>query len=139
MTLADRLAALHADAFDGPSRWSSGAFRSALENPHCFLTLSETDTGGPIDGFALGRCVADEAELLTLLVADGRKRQGLGRDLLAQFEAAARVRGAQAVFLEVSAENAAARALYDRSGWRLVGQRSGYYEGVDALAMRKDL
>ncbi|TFL19400.1 GNAT family N-acetyltransferase [Jannaschia formosa] len=134
MAQAVTLAALHATAFDGASRWSAAAFRAALADRHCFLT----EEGDGPDGFVLGRTVADEAELLTLVVAAPARRRGLGRRLVAAFEAEARARGAEAAFLEVSADNPAARALYEGTGWRLVGQRTGYYDGIDALAMRKD-
>ncbi|WP_371156376.1 GNAT family N-acetyltransferase [Jannaschia sp. 2305UL9-9] len=137
MSLSADLAALHATAFDGASRWSEGAFEAALTDPRCFFSLHETQ--GRLTGFALGRVIADEAELLTLVVAIGDRRTGTGRHLVQAFEMAAAERGAQTVFLEVSAENAPARRLYERAGWRTVGQRSGYYEGVDALTMRKDL
>lgn len=137
MNLSARLAALHAAAFDGPSRWSEASFDAALADARCFFAMDPDKV--PLRGFALGRVIADEAELLTVTVAEGSRRLGLGRDLLAQFEDLAARRGAVTLFLEVSAENRAARALYQGAGWQAVGQRSGYYEGIDALTMRKDL
>jgi ribosomal-protein-alanine N-acetyltransferase len=52
--------------------------------------------------------------------------------------------GAKAVFLEVDEDNAAARRLYARAGFRDVGRRPGYYsQGRDhaatAVVMRRDL
>ncbi|MDB2407102.1 GNAT family N-acetyltransferase [Jannaschia sp.] len=135
MLQADTLAALHAQAFTGAARWSAAAFEAALTDTECFFA---TRGAGP-DGFALGRAIAGEAELLTLVVADGRRRSGLGRALLLAFEAEAARRGAEAAFLEVAADNTPARDLYAGAGWRLVGKRTGYYGGIDALAMRKDL
>ncbi|MGB3553688.1 MAG: GNAT family N-acetyltransferase [Jannaschia sp.] len=135
VVLAARLAALHSIAFRGPARWSAAAFRVALDDPRCFL-LREGE--GP-DGFVLGRNVADEAELLTIAVSPDHRRRGLGRRLLTRFATEARACGAVAAFLEVAADNAAARALYAGCGWRAVGQRTGYYEGIDAIAMRRDL
>lgn len=132
---AERLAALHARAFSGPAQWSTGAFAAALADERCFL-IHEGETP---DGFALGRTILDEAELLTLVIAQDVRRRGLGRQLLSQFEQTARERGAAFAFLEVSADNVAARALYEAAGWRTVGKRNGYYEGIDAIAMRKDL
>ena len=129
------LAALHATAFDGTARWSADAFARALVDPGCFLVRAP---GGA--GFALGRHVADEVELLTLVVAAPRRRMGLGRTLLAEFEARARARGATAAFLEVADGNAPARALYDAAAWRVVGRRPRYYDdGSDAVLMRKAL
>jgi ribosomal-protein-alanine N-acetyltransferase len=58
-----------------------------------------------------------------------------------RFLAAARGRGAGPVFLEVSAANAAALALYRAAGFAEAGRRPGYYrtpEGaaLDALVLR---
>ena len=93
-------------------------------------------------GFALGRAVADEAELLTLAVAPGDRRHGIGTGLLADFLAEARERGAVTMFLEVAADNVAALALYRRHGFSEAGRRRGYYRdspthAVDAIVMRR--
>ena len=135
MPTPSQLAALHATAFDGAARWSAGAFARALRDPLCFFL----PTGGDLNGFALGRVVLDEAELMTLVVARSRRGRGRGRALLSLFEAEARRRGAAAAFLEVRADNDAARALYVAAGWAQVGLRPGYYDGIDAALMRKPL
>ena len=135
MTDAATLAALHATAFDGPARWSQAAFTHALTSPACFFF----PRGGDPNGFALGRVAADDAELLTLVVARAHRGHGIGRVLLDGFEAEAARRGARRVFLEVAADNVSALGLYDRAGWDVIGQRPGYYGGVDAVTMSKDL
>ncbi|MFC2969305.1 GNAT family N-acetyltransferase [Acidimangrovimonas pyrenivorans] len=130
----DALAALHARCFTTPRPWSADEFASLLSLPGCFLL---TGTGG----FLLGRAIAGEAELLTLAVAPETRRRGLGRTLLARFEAEAAARGAENAFLEVAADNAPARALYETAGWRQTGRRKNYYRGaaraVDALLYAK--
>ena len=95
-------------------------------------------------GFALGRVAGPEAELLTLAVHPRARRRGLGRALVAAFEAEAAARGAAEVLLEVAATNHAARALYARLGYVAVGRRPGYYRRagappVDALVLRRGL
>ena len=87
----------------------------------------------------VGRVIADEAELLTLVVGRAARRRGTGRTLLARFEAEARTRGAEEAFLEVAADNAAARGLYAGAAWYEAGRRRGYYKGIDALILRKTL
>jgi N-acetylglutamate synthase len=48
----------------------------------------------------------------------GRQRQGLGRALTAALAAASARQGARRVLLQVEADNAPARALYARCGFR---------------------
>ncbi|MBP9184390.1 MAG: GNAT family N-acetyltransferase [Fuscovulum sp.] len=137
MTPAD-LAALHARCFRTPPPWSAADFAAFVADPLAFL-LVEGDAG-----FLLGRAVAGEAELLTLAVAPESCRLGLGRRLVARFVYQAQLRQAQRAFLEVSAENPAAIALYDSAGFRAEGRRRGYYatpQGarIDALVMARDL
>ncbi|MFN3643663.1 MAG: GNAT family N-acetyltransferase [Gemmobacter sp.] len=127
------LAALHARCFGRPRPWTAEGFAAALAAPGGFLC------GGPA-GFALGRALAGEAELLTLAVDPGLRRQGHAASLLAAFEAEVARRGAGRAFLEVAADNAPARALYAAAGWRPAGLRRGYYgAGIDALILDKPL
>lgn len=133
----EALAALHARAFTSPPPWSAAAFAAALADPACF-TLTRPGA------LLVGRAAAGEAELLTLATDPGLRRQGLGRALLAAFEAEARARGATEAFLEVAEDNAAARALYAGAGWAQVGRRPGYYPRAGAapaaaLILRKPL
>lgn len=134
---AEALAALHAACFTTPRPWSEEEFRALLRSPGVFL-LNDTH------GFLLGRVIAGEAELLTLAVAPKARRKGTGRALVEQFAAEARAREAETAFLEVSAENAPARALYAATGWTESGRRKGYYsspEGarIDAIVMNLTL
>lgn len=128
----ERRAALQAAAFDGAARWSEEAIAGIAEGRGGILV---EEAGG----FALGRAVAGEAELLTLVVDGAMRRRGTGRALLARFEIAAREQDATEAFLEVAADNLAARALYQGAGWAQVGHRAGYYAGTDALLLRKSL
>ncbi|WP_149589204.1 ribosomal protein S18-alanine N-acetyltransferase [Tabrizicola flagellatus] len=134
----ETLAALHARSFRTPPPWTAADFAGLLADPLCFL-LVEGDAG-----FLLGRAVADEAELLTLAVAPEARRLGLGRRLVARFLYQARLRGAGRALLEVAADNAAAIALYESSGFHPAGTRKGYYrtdggQRIDALVMARDL
>jgi ribosomal-protein-alanine N-acetyltransferase len=127
------MAALHLRCFVRPRPWTSEAFAAALAAPGAFLCAEAA-------GFALGRAAAGEAELLTIAVAPEARRRGIGAALLAAFEAEAATRGAAVAYLEVASDNPAARALYDRSGWRQAGLRRGYYGGgVDAVILCKAL
>ena len=84
------MAQLHALCFDAPPPWRAEDFAGCLSSPLVFVVA---DAQGVAYGFALGRVVADEAELLTLAILPTLRRQGRGRALLAQFHSQARQRG----------------------------------------------
>ncbi len=133
-TDADVLAELHATAFDSP--WDAPAIAALLDAEGGLALTTE-------HGFILIRTVAGEAEVLTLAVAPAARRQGLGRRLIEAATGAAIQAGAEAIFLEVAADNTPAIGLYTVVGFHQVGRRKGYYrraDGVtDALILRKTL
>ena len=81
------------------------------------------------------------ADLMTIAVAPGHRGSGIGGDLLTELEGRAATGGAEALMLEVRADNQPARTLYDRRGYDVLTVRRGYYQpgNVDALVMRKML
>ncbi len=131
------MAALHAAAFAGQGRsWSAEEFAALLHSEHVFHT-------GNVQCFALGRVVADEADLLTIATDPGQRRAGLGRKTLCKFEVGVKKRGAMRVFLDVSEENRAAYALYLNTGYTEIARRKAYYQTPagrrDAIIMEKRL
>lgn len=124
------LAALHAVSF--PDAWDAKAITDLLATPGTFAFHAP-------DGFVMARIAAGEAEILTLAVAPHARGKGLGRALLQAAINQARVDGATTMFLEVGADNPAARALYASLGFTKVGDRKGYYQGRDALVLRLPL
>ncbi|MEP2531832.1 N-acetyltransferase [Shimia sp.] len=118
------LADLHAAAFVDTRAWSAREIRDLLTSPLVFAVTRP-------QGFALGRCVADECELLTLAVHPDARRGGIGRDLLDAFEAESQARGATRAFLEVAQDNLSAISLYDSRGYQTGGQRPDYYTRSD--------
>jgi len=124
------LATLHAACFD--DAWDAASLRTMLAAPQAFAFHHP-------DGFVLARVAGGEAEILTLAVAPRARGKGLGRALLCEAIAKAERQGAGAMFLEVSADNRPALALYARLGFANVGSRRAYYRGVDALVLRLSL
>ena len=95
----------------------------------------------PLAGLAVVSCVADIAELETVVVEQSCRRLGAARQLCrAAMQWAAR-RGAAEIQLEVRASNVAARKLYGELGFAEVGTRVGYYNGPveDAVLMNAEL
>jgi len=140
----DRAAALHGEAFAalGERAWTRQDVAELLASPGVAGLLIEAE--GRDIGMALCRVAAGEAELLTIAVRPAEQRRGAGRLLLAAVIDHVRKAGARTLFLEVGADNPAARALYEAAGFRVVGARPAYYrrgEGppADAVVMRLDL
>ncbi len=134
---ADDLAVLHAEAMEFPRPWDARAFQGFLDFPGTILAAEP-------DGFALGRVVADEAEVLTVAVRPGARRQGIAGRCLAEVHRRAAQMGASRVFLEVAATNTGARALYSGAGYAEDGRRRAYFSlpdgtSVDAILMSKTL
>ncbi|MEQ8278258.1 MAG: GNAT family N-acetyltransferase [Deltaproteobacteria bacterium] len=118
----------------GVEGWSEASLAETLAHPGTVAVVQ------PPVGFALGRLVLDEAELLLIVIDPEHRRRGAGRRLLADFEAEVQTAGGAVVHLEVAARNAAARALYAAADYRPVGRRAGYYQdGDDAVLLEKTL
>jgi ribosomal-protein-alanine N-acetyltransferase len=133
------MASVHAQAFDSP--WDESDFEGLLESPGIFGFLV---SGEDPAGLLICRAVGGEAEILTVGVAPWARRKGVGLALMTAAMGAARAAGADAMFLEVDVDNAAAVALYEGLGFARAGLRKGYYDRgaagrADALVMRLDL
>lgn len=90
-----------------------------------------------IIGFAAASRVFDQAEVLNMAVAAGRRRQGTGKQLLV--EACRRLfgAGARSVWLEVRVSNLPAIRLYESLGFAACKTRKSYYSNPieDACVM----
>jgi len=130
-TAAD-LARTHAAAFTQTRPWSAKEF-STLLNSHGVILC------GDARSFVLGRVIADEAEVLTIATELQFQRQGLALAALSEFLNAARGAGALSVFLEVAADNDAAKSLYYNAGFIQQGQRPNYYTVANGQKIAADI
>jgi ribosomal-protein-alanine N-acetyltransferase len=124
----EALAALHALCFTTPRPWSAGEFAALLESRGIFLITHR-------NGFALGRIAGPEAELLTIAVHPAAQNAGHGRYLMDEFLCKAATIGAKDIFLEVAENNAAAIALYVKSGFKKVAKRKQYFKQINGPAL----
>lgn len=134
----EAMARLHALCF--PERpWRAGEF-SQLLAARGTLALVSPDA----DGFLLARIAGPEAEILTLAVHPEARRRGIARALVGRLVARAPGLGIETLFLDVAADNGAARGLYRGLGFTEVGRRPGYYarpdgRRADALVLRREV
>lgn len=82
----------------------------------------------------------DEAHITAIAVRSNYRRSGIGEGLLISTIELARQLNANIITLEVRASNMVAQALYQKYGFRVVGNRPRYYsdDGEDAVLMRVD-
>ena len=137
---AAAIARLHAASFR--HGWSDGEIERLLIERNTLAHRAMT--GRTLQGFVLSRLIDGEAEILSIAVAAARRGRGLARALLDLHLRRLAGLGARTVFLEVDEDNVAARALYERAGFREIGRRPGYYRqdrdaAATALVLRRDL
>ncbi|MDH3741694.1 MAG: tRNA (adenosine(37)-N6)-threonylcarbamoyltransferase complex dimerization subunit type 1 TsaB [Hyphomicrobiales bacterium] len=137
------LAGIHGECF--PAGWSAADLSTMLESPGMIALVAVTEGGNDEPaGFILCRQAADEAEIITLCVRPNMRRRGIAAQLLGPAIDQAKSAGAAKMFLEVRADNIAAKALYSSAGLAEVGSRPGYYtlqdgSRADATIMALDL
>ena len=127
-------AQLHKPAF--AHSWTSEDFESMIAAQHTFG--DGAFISGKLVGFCLGRQVAGEGEILTIVVRESARAKGIGKALLAANLAKMAADGAGEVFLEVESGNTPALRLYTLFGFVKVGERPAYIrmkDGTQALAL----
>lgn len=126
------MAEIYAAAFPESRPWEAAEISDILSGRFGFFVPHDV-------GFALGRVVAGEAELITIAVEPAHQGRGYGADILLQFENECRARGASEIFLEVAQDNPGALALYGRCGYAFCGERPGYYTRTDGTQIAASL
>lgn len=107
---------------------------AAFAKPHL------TNPTSPL-GFLVARRISPEWELENIVVAPAARRTRIGQQLLKALLDTAKKTNSESVFLEVRDSNTAARAFYEKTGFRQVGRRKSYYQDPveDAYLYRFDL
>lgn len=109
-------------AYDFP--WSRGNFIDSLKAGYQAQVLRG---GGDLLGYFVAMKGFEEVHLLNITVNPVYQRQGWARVMLDALALWSRGRGAQWLWLEVRASNQRAIGIYERHGYRRVGERKDYY------------
>ncbi len=109
--------------------WTEGIFRDCLRVGYSAWVV--TDSDGDVLAYALMSVAAGEAHILNICVSPQQRRRGLAQFLLKHLVMLARAASVTLMLLEVRESNLAGRALYERFGFRSLGQRRGYYPARD--------
>jgi len=128
------------DELFGPESWSRQSYQDELADTELrHYLVAELD--GKVVGSAGLLAIGETAQILTVGVLPDARRRGIGERLVQALLAEAVRRRAAEVLLEVRIDNAAARQLYEKLGFAVIGTRRGYYDQgrVDAVVMRRAL
>jgi ribosomal-protein-alanine N-acetyltransferase len=131
----DEVLRIERGSYDHP--WTHGNFADSLRSGYQAQLLC---AGTRVLGYFVAMKGVDEVHLLNITVAPDDRGQGWGRLMLDALALWSRAQGAQWLWLEVRVGNARAQAIYERHGFRRVGERKNYYpasRGVreDAIVM----
>lgn len=108
-------------------RWSEEDYVGCLPAEDTLFLLAEESGQGSVKAFLLGRLMADEMEVLNLVVLPALRRQGIGRRLLEDAIARGTAQGARQCWLELRASNQSALAFYRAQGFEESQRRPRYY------------
>lgn len=131
------IARIERDSFTAP--WTETSFRTELYSKFAITRVAVLD--GLVAGYICVRQIADECHLLDLAVRPDYRRRGIAslllNDVLPDIEAA----DCRALYLEVRISNSAAKRLYEKFGFTVVGIRKNYYNNPveHALLMMRPL
>lgn len=118
----DEVTAIEREAYDHP--WTRGNFADSLKSGYQAQLLTG---GGVVLGYFVAMLGVDEVHLLNITVAPAHQHQGWGRVMLDALALWARSQRAQWLWLEVRVSNLRAQRIYERHGYRRVGERRRYY------------
>ena len=117
-----------------PSPWSESDILTALTSGARLRCLGLFEDGC-LAGWGCFAAGLEEAHLLSVAIAPGKRRRGLGRSLMQALMQAASDAGCRYMELECRRGNTPAQNLYASLGFLKVGTRPHYYTdtGEDAL------
>jgi ribosomal-protein-alanine N-acetyltransferase len=127
----DELVAIERAAYDHP--WTRGNFADSIRSGYQAQLLCADDV---VLGYFVAMKGVDEVHLLNITVAPEYQGQGWGRLMLDALAIWSRGQDAQWLWLEVRVGNTRAQRIYERHGYRRVGERKGYYP--DGEGRRED-
>lgn len=87
-------------------------------------------------GFLIYQLLYENAEIIYIFVEEEYRNNGIGKELLNKMLENKKIKN---ITLEVKIDNKFAILLYNSLGFKTVSVRKGYYDGVDAYLMLKEV
>lgn len=123
-----------------PTPWTARIFLDCFVSHYDCRVVTH---GEQVVGFAVLSSVLDEVHLLNIAVAPAMQRRGIAWAALKEIAADYQRPDMRSLYLEVRESNQGARALYQRMGFQMIGERKNYYRTSggreNAILMMKPL
>ena len=113
--------------------WGESGIKSEIELANACVLKAETD--GVAAGFIVGRFIAPEAQITNIAVSEKYRRAGVATALVKAFVDASKKHGCEFATLEVNETNVPALAFYSKLGFKIVGKRPKFYNGIHAAVL----
>jgi ribosomal-protein-alanine N-acetyltransferase len=98
---------------------------------------------GKIVGFIIGKTYMDKkpatGQILTIDVSPKHRRKGIGQGLLQEIEKTFKDKGVKMCYLEARENNFVALSLYQKFGYKKVGNLENYYGNAHGIRLGKVL
>jgi len=118
--------------------WSEESLKYLTGSGPAFGVACETD-GGLLAGYCSAETAGPYAYIMNVAVLPGYRRRGLAKAMIRRITALCRERGAVVISLDVRESNAAARALYEKLGFRAEGILPRHYRNPVEAAVVMNL
>ncbi len=107
-----------------PNPWTISMLKGSLAAKSDCRKICE---GVETIGYYVVQRILDEAEILNIVIFKSFQARGYGYSAIRKLQAELARTGIEKIFLEVRESNFAARALYAKTGFTLLGARKAYY------------
>lgn len=122
---------------DKLNTWSKEVFGTKLGDEEIDLIyVFEEEV---VKGYISFRILYERAELTYLYVDNEYRNKNIAKKLLAVMQEVLKKNAVETVTLEVSILNDCAIHVYEKMGFKKIGKREKYYQGIDALLMIKEV
>lgn len=125
-----------------PNPWHESTFKGEIHNQpisSSFVIVHKLQDR--VVGYIIFWCLGEEVQINNIAVHPDYRRMGIAEAVLEQVLSQVQREGAKYVTLEVRPSNFAARSLYSKLGFELLGLRRNYYHSPQehALVLGKKL
>ena len=133
----ERILEIERKSFDKP--WSEFHFREEFTKPEISINWVYMQDAVVL-AYLFGWMVEDEYHLNNIAVDADYRKQGIGKKLMKKMIEFVTKSDGQNILLEVMHENSSAIRLYEKMGFKVVGDRKDYYtKGQHAICFNLEL